>query len=170
MNPTPFVAVSLLATFVLCISAQNALAPNTPDPGAQDKAPTQSPKPIAMKVWNIEDVIAKHRAAKRSYTRFFRVPSTDCGIYTLPKGGKDNQTPHANDELYYVVKGKAKLQCDGKKVDLKPGSLVFIGAAAEHRFVDIEEDLELLVVFSSGVTQAAAAAAKKKDAAKKKKG
>ena len=29
-----------------------------------------------------------------------------------------------------------------------PGSVVFVGAGAEHRFHSIEEDLEVLVVFA----------------------
>lgn len=156
MNATPFIAIPLLATFLLSVSAR----PH------QDK-PTPVKKPVVMQVFDLESVLAKHRASKRSYTRFFRVPSTDCGVYTLKKGARDGQSPHADDELYYVVKGKAKMQCDGKTVDLKPGSLLFIAAKAEHQFIDIEEDLELLVVFSSGLTQEDAA--KKAKAGKKPK-
>ena len=36
---------------------------------------------------------------------------------------------------------------------MNPASLVFIAAGAPHRFIDIEEDLELPVVFSSGPLQ-----------------
>jgi len=144
MKATPLVALSLVSVFFLCVAAQS----NT-----QEKSQKRAPAQITMKVWNIEDVLAKHRKSKRSYTGFFRVPSTRCGVYTLPKGAKDGQTPHKEDELYYVVRGKAKMDSDGKKVDLKPGSLVFIAADAEHKFIDIEEDLELLVVFSSGQKQ-----------------
>jgi hypothetical protein len=57
------------------------------------------------------------------------------------------------DEPYYVLRGKAKMDSDGKRVDLQPGSLVFIASDAPHKFIDIEEDLGLLVVFSSGPLQ-----------------
>jgi mannose-6-phosphate isomerase-like protein (cupin superfamily) len=107
-----------------------------------------------MRVWHIGEILAGHRRSERSYTEFFAVPSTHCGVYTLPKGGADDQSPHAEDEVYYVVAGRGKMESDGRKEDVKPGSLVFIAAGAQHRFVDIEEDLELLVVFSSGPVQA----------------
>ncbi len=45
------------------------------------------------------------------------------------------------------------MDSDGKRVDLQPGSLVFIASDAPHKFIDIEEDLGLLVVFSSGPLQ-----------------
>lgn len=112
-------------------------------------------QPVGVQVWDMAKVLEKHRAAKRSYTRFFKVPSTHCGVYTLPKAGKDGQSPHGEDELYYVLAGKAKMESKEGKQAVGPGSLIFVAAQAEHRFVDIEEDLELLVVFSSGPRQEA---------------
>ena len=162
MKIPPLVALAVATTFILCVAARNpeaapsdsAISPaDSPAPAFQDKKATDKTKPITMQAWDIEEVLAKHRTTKKSYSRFFRVPSTNCGVYTLPKGGKDGQSPHGQDELYYVVNGKAKMHADGKKVDVHPGSLLFIAAGAEHRFVDIEEDLELLVVFSSGALQ-----------------
>ena len=30
------------------------------------------------------------------------------GVYVLPKGGTDPQKPHREDEMYYVVRGRAR--------------------------------------------------------------
>ena len=40
---------------------------------------------------------------------FLRVPAMSAGVYFLPKDGTDGQRPHREDEMYYVVKGKAKM-------------------------------------------------------------
>lgn len=70
------------------------------------------------------------------------------GIYRLPARGTDTQSPHKQDEAYYVLSGKARLQGDGETRDVFPGAVLFVEAGASHIFVDIEEDLELLVFFA----------------------
>lgn len=107
-------------------------------PATQDKKPAQ---PIKMKVIDVNKVLAKLRAGKRKYTPFFKVPSLNTGIYTLPKGQVDGQSPDGQDELYYVLLGKAKMQSDGREKTVVKASLVFVAAGATHRFIDIEEDL-----------------------------
>ena len=68
------------------------------------------------------------------------------GIDPLKKGSADGPSPHKLDEIYDVVKGKSKFE--GEVVDARPGSVLFVAAHAKHRFLDIEEDLRLLVFFS----------------------
>ena len=140
MNITVPVTLALLAP--LCLSSDSRKMQD-----AQDK------KRIAMQVVDMADVLARHRKSKRAYTRFFKVPSMNFGIYSLKKGAHDDQSPHSQDEVYYVLKGKAKMHSDGRKEPVAPGSFVFVAAGEEHRFVEIEEDLELLVFFSSGALQ-----------------
>jgi len=36
----------------------------------------------------------------------------------------------------------------GERRPVRPGSIVFVAKEVEHRFVDIEEDLSLLVFFA----------------------
>ena len=104
-------------------------------------------------VFDLAAEIEKLQASGSPYAEFLRVPNLSCGVYKLPAGANDMQGPHDEDEVYYVLKGKAKMQADGRKEALVPGSFVFVAAGEEHRFVDIEEDLELLVFFSSGAPQ-----------------
>jgi mannose-6-phosphate isomerase-like protein (cupin superfamily) len=70
------------------------------------------------------------------------------GVYRLSTGEIDRQTPHAEDELYYALAGRAELEVEGKRHAVEPGSIAFVTKLAEHRFVDIVEDLELLVIFA----------------------
>ena len=67
----------------------------------------------------------------------------------LPTGGQDRQSPHGRDEVYYVVAGRAVLEVDGDRQSVKAGSVVYVKADVDHRFVEIEEDLEVLVFFAA---------------------
>jgi quercetin dioxygenase-like cupin family protein len=48
-----------------------------------------------------------------------------------------------------VLSGKAKLDVSGQLENAIPGSVLYVEAGAAHKFVDIEENLELLVFFAS---------------------
>ena len=55
--------------------------------------------------------LQKQRARQgRSYLEFLRVPAMSAGVYVLPAGAPDPQQPHHQDEIYYVVRGKAKMR------------------------------------------------------------
>ena len=97
--------------------------------------------------WELVDVEADHLAADRLYHEFLTVPDLSAGLYVLEAGATDPQSPHGEDELYYVVSGRAKITVGGTTRELMPGSLVFVAARAPHKFHDISERLELLVVF-----------------------
>jgi mannose-6-phosphate isomerase-like protein (cupin superfamily) len=70
------------------------------------------------------------------------------GVYVLPPGGTDQQTPHKEDELYYVIRGQAKMMIGAEHRPVSAGDVIFVDAAIEHRFTDIEQELVLLVMFA----------------------
>jgi mannose-6-phosphate isomerase-like protein (cupin superfamily) len=86
------------------------------------------------------------------YLEFLRVRALSAGVYRLPAGGTDPQEPHTEDEVYYVVRGRARLRVGADDAAVEPGSVVFVGAGVEHRFHEIAEDLELLVLFAPAET------------------
>ena len=83
-----------------------------------------------------------------SFQEFLNVDSMHCGLYHLKAGSKDMQTPHDEDEMYYVVEGKAKLRIGSTEQEVGPGNLLYIRATEEHAFFEIEEDMTLLVIFA----------------------
>lgn len=101
-----------------------------------------------MDVFDIGQVESQRAAAGRLYQEFLRVPSLSAGLYVLEAGGEDPQSPHAEDEVYYVIAGRAQIRVDGEDRPLQPGSFVFVGKGVEHRFHTIEQRLELLVLFA----------------------
>src|SRR5262249_11774012 len=82
------------------------------------------------------------------YHEFLRIPAMSAGIYVLPAGGVDRQHPHWEDEIYYVVRGKAKMRIGAEERSAREGNVIFVEPGLEHRFFDIEQELVLLVVFA----------------------
>jgi mannose-6-phosphate isomerase-like protein (cupin superfamily) len=70
------------------------------------------------------------------------------GLYALPAGSEDPQTPHHEAEVYYVVSGQARLQVAGEDRPVGPGSIVYVGAGVAHRFHTITVALSVLVFFA----------------------
>src|SRR4051794_15291131 len=100
-----------------------------------------------MDAWELTAVQAAQAATGRRYHEFMRVPDLSAGLYVLDAGDADPQSPHTEDELYYVVSGRGRIMVGADDRAIEPGSLVFVGTAVPHRFHDITERLVLLVVF-----------------------
>ena len=96
--------------------------------------------------------LEKQWSAANPYREFLRVPAMSAGIYVLPRHGADRLSPHQQDEIYYVVRGKAKVRMGSEESSIGPGTVLFVEAREEHRFVAIEEELVLLVVFAPAET------------------
>jgi len=86
--------------------------------------------------------------AGKRYLEFLRIPAMSAGIYVLPAGGSDPQLPHKEDGLYYVVRGKARMQAGSEDQVVGEGSVIFVAAGVKHRFYDITEELLVLVFFA----------------------
>ena len=61
--------------------------------------------------------------------------------------GTDPQTPHAQDELYIIHTGSAVFVIDGARHAADPGTVLFVAANVEHRFVEFTADFSTWVVF-----------------------
>jgi mannose-6-phosphate isomerase-like protein (cupin superfamily) len=59
----------------------------------------------------------------------------------------NQQTPHEQDEVYVIIRGRGVLLHDGKRDPFEAGDLLFVAAGTEHRFEDFTEDLAVWVVF-----------------------
>ena len=101
-----------------------------------------------MKVFEYDEVRKQQAASDESYLQFINEGSFSLGLYVLPAGATDTQTPHAEDEIYYVIAGRGAFDVAGERQLVAPGSIIFVAKDVEHRFVDIAEDLSLLVFFA----------------------
>jgi mannose-6-phosphate isomerase-like protein (cupin superfamily) len=98
--------------------------------------------------FQIADVTRQLDASGELWAEFLRVPAMSAGVYRLRTGQEDPQTPHHEDEVYYVVSGRAVLRVGDAELAAVPGAVLFVEAGAEHRFERITEDLTLLVIFA----------------------
>lgn len=85
---------------------------------------------------------------QRRYHEFLRSSAMSAGVYVLPVGAADQQRPHKEDEIYYVIRGKAKMKLGREERTVREGEVIFVEKNLEHRFFDIVEELALLVVFA----------------------
>ncbi|RYJ30382.1 hypothetical protein CU044_1117 [Streptomyces sp. L-9-10] len=70
------------------------------------------------------------------------------GLYALDAGASDPQQPHRQDEVYFVVSGRASLTVGMETTQVSRGSVVYVPAGTAHKFHHISEDLRVMVVFS----------------------
>ncbi|HEX8817658.1 MAG TPA: cupin domain-containing protein [Terriglobales bacterium] len=96
----------------------------------------------------LPELLREREAKKKGYLEFLRVASMSAGVYVLPAGGADPQTPHHEDELYYVIRGRARMKVGDEDRAVETGSVIFVAGEVEHRFYDVAEELVLLVFFA----------------------
>jgi mannose-6-phosphate isomerase-like protein (cupin superfamily) len=93
--------------------------------------------------------IERARAQKgMPYLEFWRISAMSAGVYVLAAGSTDTQSRHQQDEMYYVVRGRARMRAGSEDQLVKQGSVVFVAAEVDHRFYDIQEELTVLVFFA----------------------
>lgn len=98
--------------------------------------------------FEISQLETSRAQAGKLYLEFLRVPAMSAGVYTLAAGATDPQKPHKEDEMYYVIRGRAKARVGDQDRAVSAGNVIFVTAGVEHRFYSIEEELTLLVFFS----------------------
>lgn len=101
-----------------------------------------------MERFSLADVQRLRVQGNGPYHEFLHVPAMSAGVYELGVGAEDRQQPHTEDELYFVVSGKATLLVGAENVAVEAGSMVYVPARVTHRFHTITETLTILVFFA----------------------
>ncbi len=102
---------------------------------------------------HISNLLEERNRGRKPYHEFLRVPAMSAGVYVLAAGAEDLQKPHNQDEMYYVVRGRARMQSGAEDQAVEEGSVIFVAANVKHRFYDITEDLVVLVFFAPAETE-----------------
>lgn len=98
--------------------------------------------------YEITELLKQRDQSGNRYWEFLRIPAMSAGVYVLAAGATDPQKPHKEDELYYVVRGRARMRIASEEQAVSAGSVIFVAANVEHRFFDIAEELAVLVFFA----------------------
>lgn len=101
-----------------------------------------------MFTFEIEELLKEYESEPQQYNEFLRVPAMSIGIYQLPAGSVDPQSPHNEDEVYHVLSGKAMITIGKTDRAVAEGSLVYVPAREPHKFHTITEDLTVMVFFA----------------------
>ena len=98
--------------------------------------------------YKISELIRRQVESERPYLPFINEETLSSGLYVLAAGAEDTQQPHDQDEVYHVLSGRARFVVGNEQYQVSEGSVLFVRANVEHRFMDITEDLTVLVFFS----------------------
>jgi mannose-6-phosphate isomerase-like protein (cupin superfamily) len=101
-----------------------------------------------MQSYELAQLISQRADANKLYLEFLKVPDLSMGLYVLPAGGTDPQSPHTEDEVYYVVSGKAQILVAEENRPVQAGSIIYVEKNIAHRFHSIEQELTVLVFFA----------------------
>ena len=100
-----------------------------------------------MQILRAAGYFAVPEGEPNQYREHLRSPGMSVATYCIPVGGKDGQDPHTADEVYVVLRGRARLVAASGEAEVQPGSVIFLPAGEEHQFTEVSEDLSVLVVF-----------------------
>lgn len=101
-----------------------------------------------MQAFELDQLISQRESSNKLYLELLKVPDLSVGLYQLPVGGTDPQSPHTEDEVYYVVSGVAKIKVADEDRTVQAGSVAYVAKNVEHRFHSIEEELTVIVFFA----------------------
>ncbi|HEX2993178.1 MAG TPA: dimethylsulfonioproprionate lyase family protein [Anaerolineales bacterium] len=101
-----------------------------------------------MQAFELARLISQREASNKLYLEFLKVPDLSMGLYVLSAGATDPQSSHTEDEVYYVVSGKARIRVADEDRPVQAGSIVYVAKNVEHKFHSIEEELTVLVFFA----------------------
>jgi mannose-6-phosphate isomerase-like protein (cupin superfamily) len=96
----------------------------------------------------LDDMVAKAQASGGYAAEVLGSDLLSVGLYLLPAGGTDYQTPHDEDEVYFTVSGRATLRVGADDHPVQAGTVLLVPALAVHFFHDIEEELVLVVFWA----------------------
>ena len=137
--------VTLVSVIALVVTS-GALRSQQVEPQVGPQAASER----TYQAFQLGDLLRQREESEQAYLPFLNADSLRCGIYALKAGAFDGQSPHGDDEVYYIIEGKGVLRVDGDDQLVKPGSIVYVKADIEHQFHSIEEDLTMLVFFAEG--------------------
>lgn len=101
-----------------------------------------------MDVFDLSEIVVGHQKNGQLYHEFFAADRLSVGLYVLEVGATDPQSPHTEDEIYYIVSGAGTVEIAGEHRPVSAGAVIYVDAHVDHRFHSITEALSVIVVFA----------------------
>src|SRR5437764_14352751 len=77
----------------------------------------------------------------KRYFEFLRVPALSAGLYVLPTGGADPQSPPRQDAVYHVIRAGPRMRMGTEDQEARAGRTIYVAARAAHRFYELKEHI-----------------------------
>ncbi len=105
-----------------------------------------------MTAFELQDQSKQPQASEQPYLEFLRVPALSRRLDVHPAECADSQQLQREDEVYFVVSGRARIQVGNEDCPVEAGSTVYVPEEVEHHLHSVAEDLNVLVFFTPAET------------------
>ena len=97
--------------------------------------------------FDLSTYLEKIKKSNSFFHTFINRESLATGVLLLAPGEEDTQTPHASDEVYYVIEGNGFLKIKNKDYIVSKNKLFFVAKDVEHFFHENTIELKVLYFF-----------------------
>ncbi len=97
--------------------------------------------------FDLSTYLEKIKKSNSYFHTFINRESLATGVLVLQPGEEDIQTPHASDEVYYVIEGNGFLKIKNKDYPVSKNKLFFVAKDVEHFFHGNTIELKVLYFF-----------------------
>ena len=97
--------------------------------------------------FDLSSYLKKIKNSNSFFHTFINRDSLAVGLLVLQSGVEDTQTPHASDEVYYVISGDGFLKINNKDYSVSKDKLFFVAKNVEHCFHSNTKELKVLYFF-----------------------
>lgn len=87
------------------------------------------------------------KGPERSKT-FIRGKKLSIGIQLMKKGDEYGEPAHHNGEVYFILKGNARLRIGKKEFKVSQGMAMYVPAKVRHKFYDVRKEFVFLFIFA----------------------
>jgi quercetin dioxygenase-like cupin family protein len=101
-----------------------------------------------MQTFHLDTLLQDGQTHSAPYYEFLRSRDMSVGVYHLAAGRTDTQGVHAEDVLFYVVRGAASMRVGDDQIEVNAGSIVHVPKGVAPRFSAVHSDIDVLVVFA----------------------
>ena len=108
-------------------------------------------KPLDWQIFQLPQLIEQVKKGSVSINEFLRTHSLSCAIYHAPAGSDEMSKAHEEDELYLVLEGRGRLRVGDTEHEVSAGTLMYVHAACDHSYFDIEESITAIVFFGAPI-------------------
>lgn len=100
-----------------------------------------------MEAFNVSDLVSEIPDKKDS-TEAVRSDAVSLEVMKFEEGDEDQVHAHAEDEVYHVDTGSAKISVEGESKKVSEGDVIHLEPGTDHHFHDFEDELVMTVLYA----------------------